>query len=91
MWFSDKLNDFKFMCFLHLFQITKARFHFENIAFRRSVNNAIKQKIELISSLSETTGFTCFDWFLLDSYTALEISLEFVSWLFLLITVRAIY
>ena len=58
---------------MHLLQINKTTRRFENIAFSRLVSKAIKQKIELISNLSDKAGFTCFDWFLLDSHTALKV------------------
>ena len=54
-------------------QINRTRRRFETIAFNRSVNCATKQKIESLSELSDFAGFTCFDWFLLDSKTGLKV------------------
>lgn len=65
----------KVLCIL--FKIKKTKRQFENIAFHRSVNMEIKQKIESISELSEKAGFTCFDWFLLDSHTALKVGASY--------------
>lgn len=55
------------------FQINKTKRHFENIAFQPSVYRVIKQKIESISNVSDKAGFTCFDWFLLDSHAGLKV------------------
>ena len=55
------------------FQANRTKRQFENIAFHRSVNRAVKQKIEQISNLSGMAGFTCFDWFLLDSSTGIHV------------------
>ena len=58
-------------------EINRTKRCFENIAFHKSVNRTIKQKIELISSLSGKAGFTCFDWFLLEPFTGLRVRKRF--------------
>ena len=82
-----KLVIFTGIAFLHLtiiyypfviakylnFQINNTRRQFENIAFKIPMNVAIKQKIELISNLSEYAGFSCFDWFLLEPRVGLKV------------------
>ena len=54
--------------------VNTARRQFENIAFRKSANLTIKQKINTISNLSEKAGFTCFSWFRLNSFIGLKVS-----------------
>lgn len=54
-------------------QILKTKRYFENVAFKRSTNLWHRQKIELISNLSKSTGFSCYNWFLLSSNGALTV------------------
>ena len=67
--------------------MNKAKRAFENIAFRKSVNLTIKQKIDSISNLSENAGFTAFDWFRLSSHIGLTASLELSVYFLLLVQV----
>lgn len=54
--------------------INEARRQFENIAFKKSTSLTIKQKINLISDLSDKAGFSCYSWFRLSSFVGLKVS-----------------
>ena len=62
-WRSLKWTWETYTFFLRLIQPIAV---FKKIAFHRSVNIAIRQKIESTSNFSDEAGFTCFNWFLLD-------------------------
>lgn len=68
------------------FQRSKTKRQLEKLSFNRTVSIWNRQKIETISNLSDSVGFTCFDWFLLDSHRGLLLSFELIIYVLLLIT-----
>ena len=77
-------------CLFHL-QRGKTRRQLEKLSFDRSVSVWNKQKIDSISHLSNTVGFTCFDWFLLDSHKALLFSFELIIYILLMVQTYFFY
>ena len=69
----------------------KTRRQLEKLSFKRSVSVWNRQKIDTINHLSDTVGFTCFDWFLLSSHKALLLSLELIIYILLLIATYYLY
>ena len=68
-----------------LFQMNKTKKLFENISFKKSVKLVNLHKIDSISNLSEEAGWTCFNFFKITTEIGLHISLEFTTYLLLLL------
>ena len=72
-------------------QVNRVRRAFENAAFLRSSSLRNRQRIHLISFLSENASFSCYDWFRLSSQASLVLSSEIIVNILLLVQTYFIY